>query len=309
MRLQIQQSGETRDENDRLTKELRNNQDELSEQRESIASEISRLEERKDALQNDYNSAVNRLWEEYELSVAEALPLCVEFTSVAELRQQVSSVRNRIRALGNVNVAAIEEYEEVNSRFLFLSEQISDVEDSKKSLLKLIDDLEREMKQIFTKSFNEINEKFHYTFKMLFGGGHANLFLSDENDILNSGIELDVQPPGKVIKSLGLLSGGEKALVAIAIYMAILEVNPSPFCILDEIDSALDENNVVRFAKYTRNIIDRTQIIAITHKRGTMEEADVLYGVTMQEEGVSKVLRLSVDEARLVLENDESVRR
>ena len=309
MRLQIQQSGETRDENDRLTKELRNNQDELSEQRESIASEISRLEERKDALQNDYNSAVNRLWEEYELSVAEALPLCVEFTSVAELRQQVSSVRNRIRALGNVNVAAIEEYEEVNSRFLFLSEQISDVEDSKKSLLKLIDDLEREMKQIFTKSFNEINEKFHYTFKMLFGGGHANLFLSDENDILNSGIELDVQPPGKVIKSLSLLSGGEKALVAIAIYMAILEVNPSPFCILDEIDSALDENNVVRFAKYTRNIIDRTQIIAITHKRGTMEEADVLYGVTMQEEGVSKVLRLSVDEARLVLENDESVRR
>ena len=165
------------------------------------------------------------------------------------------------------------------------------------------------MKQIFTKSFNEINEKFHYTFKMLFGGGHANLFLSDENDILNSGIELDVQPPGKVIKSLSLLSGGEKALVAIAIYMAILEVNPSPFCILDEIDSALDENNVVRFAKYTRNIIDRTQIIAITHKRGTMEEADVLYGVTMQEEGVSKVLRLSVDEARLVLENDESVRR
>ncbi len=309
MRLQIQQSGETRDENDRLTKELRNNQDELSEQRESIASEISRLEERKDALQNDYNSAVNRLWEEYELSVAEALPLCVEFTSVAELRQQVSSVRNRIRALGNVNVAAIEEYEEVNSRFLFLSEQISDVEDSKKSLLKLIDDLEREMKQIFTKSFNEINEKFHYTFKMLFGGGHANLFLSDENDILNSGIELDVQPPGKVIKSLSLLSGGEKALVAIAIYMAILEVNPSPFCILDEIDSALDENNVVRFAKYTRNIIDRTQIIAITHKRGTMEEADVLYGVTMQEEGVSKVLRLSVDEAKLVLENDESVRR
>jgi len=303
MRQEILRSGEQRDENDRRTQELRAEQNGISEQRESIASEMSRLEERKTSLQNDYNSAVNRLWEEYELSVAEALPLCIDFTSIAELRQKVSSVRNRIRALGNVNVAAIEEYEEVNSRYQFLSEQISDVEQSRKSLINLIDDLEREMKQVFTKSFNEINEKFHYTFKMLFGGGHANLFLTDENDILNSGIELDVQPPGKLIKSLSLLSGGEKALVAIAIYMAILEVNPSPFCILDEIDSALDENNVVRFARYAKTMIDRTQIITITHKRGTMEEADVLYGVTMQEEGVSKVLRLSVEEARLVLEN------
>ena len=308
IRAGIARSGEIRDENDRRTQELRGEQDGISEQREKIASEISRLEERKTSLQNDYNSAANRLWEEYELSVAEALPLCVEFTSITDLRQKVSSVRNRIRALGNVNVAAIEEYQEVSSRYQFLSEQISDVDESRRSLLRLIDDLEREMKQIFTRSFNEINEKFHYTFKMLFGGGHANLFLTDENDILESGIELDVQPPGKVIKSLSLLSGGEKALVAIAIYMAILEVNPSPFCILDEIDSALDENNVVRFARYAKTMTDRTQIIAITHKRGTMEEADVLYGITMQEEGVSKVLRLSVEEARLVLEKEENGR-
>ncbi len=309
IRQSIARSGEIRDENDRRTQELRSEQDSISEQREKTASEISRLEERKTSLENDYNSAVNRLWEEYELSVAEALPLCVEFSSVTELRQNVSSVRNRIRALGNVNVAAIEEYQEVNSRYEFLTDQINDVDESRKSLLRLIDDLEREMKEIFTRSFNEINEKFHYTFKMLFGGGHANLYLTDENDILESGIELDVQPPGKVIKSLSLLSGGEKALVAIAIYMAILEVNPSPFCILDEIDSALDENNVIRFARYAKTMIDRTQIIAITHKRGTMEEADVLYGVTMQEEGVSKVLRLSVEEARLVLEKDEKAGR
>ncbi len=308
IRAVISQSGELRDANDRRTQELRSEQDSIAEQREKIASEISRLEERKQALQNDYNSAANRLWEEYELSVAEALPLCVEFSSVTELRQKVSSVRNRIRALGNVNVAAIEEYQEVSTRYQFLSEQISDVDESRKSLLRLIDDLEREMKQIFTRSFNEINEKFHYTFKMLFGGGHANLFLTDENDILGSGIELDVQPPGKVIRSLSLLSGGEKALVAIAIYMAILEVNPSPFCILDEIDSALDENNVVRFARYAKTMIDRTQLIAITHKRGTMEEADVLYGVTMQEEGVSKVLRLSVEEAQLVLDREQNGR-
>ena len=308
IRTEIAKSGELRNENDRRTQELRGEQDGIAEQREKIASEISRLEERKQALQNDYNSAANRLWEEYELSVAEALPLCVEFTSVTDLRQKVSSVRNRIRALGNVNVAAIEEYQEVSARYQFMSEQIADVDESRKSLLRLIDDLEREMKQIFTRSFNEINEKFHYTFKMLFGGGHANLFLTDENDILESGIELDVQPPGKVIRSLSLLSGGEKALVAIAIYMAMLEVNPSPFCILDEIDSALDENNVVRFARYAKTMIDRTQLIAITHKRGTMEEADVLYGVTMQEEGVSKVLRLSVEEAQLVLDSEQNGR-
>ena len=249
---------------------------------------------------------MNRLWEEYELTIAEALPLCIEFSSVTELRQQVSSIRNRIRSLGNVNVAAIEEYDEVLSRYNFLSGQIKDVDDSRKSLLSLIEELESEMKQIFTVSFNEINSRFHRTFQELFGGGSANLFLSDETDILGSGIELDVQPPGKVIKNLSALSGGEKALVAIAIYMAILEVNPSPFCILDEIDSALDEANVVRFAQYLKRMVSETQIIAITHRRGTMEAAEVLYGVTMQEDGVSKVLRLGVEEAQLVIEGEKS---
>ena len=306
LRERIASSNTARDENDKEVIRIREKQNEMMQDREKIASEISRLEERKESLSNEYNSYLNRLWEEYELTIAEALPLCIEFSSVTELRQQVSSIRNRIRSLGNVNVAAIEEYDEVLSRYNFLSGQIKDVDDSRKSLLSLIEELESEMKQIFTVSFNEINSRFHRTFQELFGGGSANLFLSDETDILGSGIELDVQPPGKVIKNLSALSGGEKALVAIAIYMAILEVNPSPFCILDEIDSALDEANVVRFAQYLKRMVSETQIIAITHRRGTMEAAEVLYGVTMQEDGVSKVLRLGVEEAQLVIEGEKS---
>ena len=306
LRERIASSNTARDENDKEVIRIREKQNEMMQDREKIASEISRLEERKESLSNEYNSYLNRLWEEYELTIAEALPLCIEFSSVTELRQQVSSIRNRIRSLGNVNVAAIEEYDEVLSRYNFLSGQIKDVDDSRKSLLSLIDELESEMKQIFTVSFNEINSRFHRTFQELFGGGSANLYLSDETDILGSGIELDVQPPGKVIKNLSALSGGEKALVAIAIYMAILEVNPSPFCILDEIDSALDEANVVRFAQYLKRMVSETQIIAITHRRGTMEAAEVLYGVTMQEDGVSKVLRLGVEEAQLVIEGEKS---
>ena len=305
LRERISGANASRDANDQEIMGARKRQNELTQERERIAAEISRLEERKEAIQNEYTGYINRLWEEYEMTLAEALPLCIEYSGITELRQQVTSVRNRIRALGYVNVSAIEEYEEVLSRYTFLSEQIRDVDESRKSLLDLISDLETEMKQIFTVSFNEINLRFHRTFQELFGGGTANLYLTDENDILNSGIELDVQPPGKVIKNLSALSGGEKALVAIAIYMAILEINPSPFCILDEIDSALDESNVIRFAQYLKRMTDDTQIIAITHRRGTMEAAEVLYGVTMQEDGVSKVLRLGVEEARLVLEGEK----
>ena len=306
LRDKIANANTARDDNEKEVIRIRNVQNELALEREKIATEISRLEERKTALNNDYNNYLNRLWEEYELTIAEALPLCIEFSSITELRQQVTSIRNKVRALGNVNVSAIEEYDEVLSRYNFLSDQIKDVDDSRKSLLKLIEELETEMKQIFTVSFNEINTRFHRTFQELFGGGSADLYLSDETDILGSGIELDVQPPGKVIKNLSALSGGEKALVAIAIYMAILEVNPSPFCILDEIDSALDESNVVRFAQYLKRIIKDTQIIAITHRRGTMEAAEVLYGVTMQEDGVSKVLKLGIEEAQLVIEGERT---
>ncbi|MEA4912865.1 MAG: chromosome segregation protein SMC [Oscillospiraceae bacterium] len=290
-----------RTENEKNITDTRAQYDAVVRQREDIGKESARLEERKQALQTEYDRAIARLWEEYELTRAEAETLCVPFESVTELRQQVSTLRGKIKSLGNVNVGAIEELEEVSGRYKFLCAQVEDVEKSKAELLKLIGELEAEMQVIFTEKFNEINNHFRRVFVDLFGGGSANLSLSDESDVLGSGIELDVQPPGKVIKNLTALSGGEQALVAIALYFSILAVNPSPFCILDEIDSALDESNVNRFAGYLGRVTGSTQIIAITHRRGTMEAADVLYGVTMQEEGVSKVLKLGVEEAQLVI--------
>jgi chromosome segregation protein len=274
---------------------------EMAKQREDVGREISRLEERKVSLQGEYDLAVARLWEEYELTRPEAEKLRVPFETITELRQQVGSLRARIKALGTVNLGAIEELKEVTERFDFLSAQVADVESSRDELIKLIAQIEGEMTAIFNRNFTEINNRFRVVFVELFGGGSARLSLTDETDVLESGIEIDVQPPGKVIKNLASLSGGEQALVAIALYFSILSVNPSPFCILDEIDSALDEANVNRFAAYLRRVMETTQIIAITHRRGTMEAADALYGVTMQEEGVSRLLKLGVEEAQLVV--------
>lgn len=213
----------------------------------------------------------------------------------------VAQVRAEIKALGNVNVGAIEEYEQVKQRYEFLRVQVGDVEKSKAELLELIAQLCAEMREMFAKSFAEINTHFGRIFQLLFGGGSARLYLDDENDVLSSGISIEVTPPGKVIKDLASLSGGEQALVAIAIYFAILAVNPSPFCVMDEIEAALDDVNVVRYAQYLRRICRETQFVVITHRRGTMEQADVLYGVTMQEDGVSKVLKLDVAQAEAAL--------
>ncbi|MDR2932618.1 MAG: chromosome segregation protein SMC, partial [Oscillospiraceae bacterium] len=199
-------------------------------------------------------------------------------------------------ALGTVNVDAIEEYAEVSERFEFLSAQVRDVEASKAQLQKLIAELTQEMRDLFAENFTKIAENFSKVFVQLFGGGKAELTLTEEEDVLEAGVDIFVQPPGKVIKNLSLLSGGEQAFVAIAIYFAILKVKPAPFCLLDEIEAALDDVNVTRFATYLRQMCGDTQFIAITHRRGTMEEADVLYGVTMQEEGVSKLLELKVSE-------------
>ena len=212
------------------------------------------------------------------------------------LRAQVAEVRGKIRALGSVNVGAVEEYQEVRARYDALKAQVEDVEESRARLIQMIAQLSRQMQELFSRSFAAINENFGRVFAELFGGGEAALTLENPEDVLGSGIEISVTPPGKVIRSLEALSGGERALVAISIYFAILAVNPSPFCILDEIEAALDDANVVRFAQYLRRISDKTQFIVITHRRGTMEAADVLYGVTMQEDGVSKLLRLDLEQ-------------
>ena len=267
----------------------------LTDEREKMSGEMARLAERRTAAENELNDTNTKLWEEYQLTDTEARALCVPFDSLTELRRQVAETRSKIRALGNVNVGAIDEYKEVKERYDFLKAQVTDVEKAKAELTKMIAELCSEMEELFTSSFKEINRHFGYIFRELFGGGHARLYLSDENNVLESGIEIEVSPPGKVIKNLSALSGGEQALVAIAIYFAILNVNPAPFCILDEIEAALDDVNVVRYAQYLRRMTEHTQFIVITHRRGTMEAADVLYGVTMQEDGVSKILRLDLE--------------
>ena len=267
----------------------------LTDERERMSGEMARLAERRTAAENELNDTNTKLWEEYQLTAGEAKDLCVEFESLTELRRSVSEVRGKIRGLGNVNVGAIEEYKEVKERYDFLKAQVTDVEKAKSELTRMIAELCSEMEELFTTSFKQINTHFQQIFKELFGGGHARLYLSDESNVLESGIEIEVSPPGKVIKNLSALSGGEQALVAISIYFAILNVNPAPFCFLDEIEAALDDVNVARYAQYLRRMTDHTQFIVITHRRGTMEAADVLYGVTMQEDGVSKILRLDLD--------------
>ena len=291
----IRTAGAQRMEKEAAVARLAQENRQLTDERERMSGEMARLAERKAAAENELNTTAAKLWEEYQLTENEAKALCVPFDSLTELRRQVTEVRGKIRALGNVNVGAIDEYKEVKERYDFLKAQVTDVEKAKAELTRMIAELCSEMEELFTASFKKINAHFGQIFRELFGGGHAKLYLSDEGNVLESGIEIEVSPPGKVIKNLSALSGGEQALVAISIYFAILNVNPEPFCILDEIEAALDDVNVVRYAQYLRRMTENTQFIVITHRRGTMEAADVLYGVTMQEDGVSKILRLDLE--------------
>mgnify|MGYP000846028272 CR=1 FL=1 len=268
---------------------------EKSEEKEKIGHDLALLEERKANQQKEYDGIIAQLWEEYELTRREAEEQVPErITDSAQAKKQLSSVKNGIRSLGSVNVAAVEEYKKVNSRYEFMKTQVADVEQSRNELEKLINNLTHQMKDLFTSRFELINRNFGETFHDLFGGGSARLSMTDPNNVLKSGIEISVQPPGKIVTHLESLSGGEKALVAIALYFAIMKVNPPPFCVLDEIEAALDDVNVTRFAEYLRKMNRNTQFIVITHRRGSMENADILYGVTMQNEGVSKLLEMPI---------------
>lgn len=276
--------------------QLRQSERDKLNERELSGREYSKLEERKLNLQKQYDDIIAKLWEEYELTPREAEHHAVVIESVTVAKKRLNELKSKIKSLGNVNVSAIEEYKEVSERHKFMTEQVGDIEKSKSEILKLIGDLTRQMKELFVEKFNNINEHFSKTFVELFGGGKARLELTNPEDVLTSGIEIIVHPPGKIVVHLEALSGGEKALVAIALYFAIMKVSPAPFCVMDEIEAALDEVNVDRFAQYLRVMNDRTQFILITHRRGTMEEADVLYGVTMQDKGISKLLSLKVSE-------------
>ncbi len=285
-----------RDMEEKQAGELRGAERDKISEKERAASEIIRLTERRDALIKEYDDIIARLYDEYELTKSEAEQMGIKLEDTSAARRRLNEIKSKIKALGVVNVAAIEEYKEIKERYDFLTGQISDVEKSKGELIKLISSLTKQMREIFTERFALINDNFKEVFTELFGGGSANLSLTDPDDVLQSGIDIIVQPPGKNISIIEQLSGGEKALIAISIYFAIMKVNPPPFCMLDEVEAALDEVNVTRFAEYLRRMCSGTQFIVISHRRGTMEEADMLYGVTMQEKGVSKLLQIDISE-------------
>lgn len=289
---QIQRYQDMHTEQNRLVNEMTKGLKQFNEAKEKLSGEITRLEERREAICRDNDYIIKQLLEVYELTRSEAVALAEKIEDISKAQRELTEVKNKIRALGNVNVEAIEEYKEVSERYQFLSAQIADVQRSKAELEKIISGLTEEMCRIFSESFVIINSNFKEIFVELFGGGKAELILTDPENVLESGIEISVAPPGKVIKNLISLSGGEQSFVAIAIYFAILKLRPAPFCILDEIDAALDEVNVRKYAQYLKKFTDTTQFVLVTHRRSAMEEANVLYGVTMQEDGISKLLKM-----------------
>ncbi len=256
----------------------------------------AKLQNVKDTAELEERTIIDRLWDTYSLTPSTAVDLRSPIESVAAGTRRIGELKRKIGTLGTPNLGAIEEYARVNERYTYLTGQRDDVLVSKKELETIIREITQEMTTIFVGEFAKINQYFGQVFEEMFGGGKGQLILEDPEEPLTCGIEIRVQPPGKQVKTITLLSGGEKAFVAIALYFAILKVRPTPFCMLDEIDAALDDRNVERFASYLHNLSKKTQFIVITHRRGTMELADVLYGVTMQEQGISKLLRLDLNQ-------------
>ena len=289
---QIEEFIAQRDELDKKSAQLRVLERNKEQEREKLSAEIVRLDERKITMRKEYDELNDMLFEQYELTRREAEALNIRIDDMESARKRLHEIKVAIKKLGSINVGAIEEYKEVSERYEFLSAQVRDVETSKSELNKIIDDLTRSMSERFLTQFSRINGEFSRCFADFFGGGKGELVLEDPDNCLECPIEIKIQPPGKSVQNINLFSGGEKSLAALALLFSVLRVQPSPFCIYDEVEAALDDVNVERFAKYMRRMTDKTQFIAITHRRGTMEEADVLYGVTMQEKGVSKLLEL-----------------
>ncbi len=289
---EISKKIEERNQIEKRTGELRASEKEKTSDREKLSAEIVRIEERKNNMKKEYDSLNDMLFEQYELTRVEAQALGIVIEDMTAAKRRLSEIKAEIKKLGSINVGAIEEYKEVSERYEFLKEQTDDVEASKRELQNIIEDLTKSMSEKFLTQFNRINEQFKISFSDFFGGGKGELLLENPDDCLESPIEIKIQPPGKSVQNINLFSGGEKSLAAMALLFSVLKVTPAPFCIYDEVEAALDDVNVERFAKYMRKMTDKTQFISITHRRGTMEEADVLYGVTMQEKGVSKLLEL-----------------
>lgn len=284
-------------------KEIQSSNKELTDRLITLQQELSRINSKQVKLTMEKENIINRLWEEYELTYSDAEERFEEPENEKEESKRLAELKGKIKALGSINMDSIEEYKNVSERYDFLSAQKKDLDESKENLEKIIISMEELMKEHFSEQFSAINESFGFVFRELFGGGRGRLFLQDPENVLESGIEIEVQLPGKGLQNINLYSGGEKSFIAIALLFAILRVKPTPFCILDEIDAALDDVNVARFATYLKNYLDQSQFIVITHRRGTMEAANIMYGVTMQEKGVSKLLSLHMDDVDETMAN------
>jgi chromosome segregation protein len=287
---------EKRNELEKRTLELRNAEKAQFQDKEVLSGKINGLEERKNGIEREYDELNDMLFEQYELTRHEAQALNIQIEDMTQAKRRLNEIKSSIKSLGAINVGAIEEYKEVSERYEFLNEQISDIEKSKAELIKIIENLTASMSEKFLAQFKKINEQFGVCFADFFGGGSGELILEEPDNCLESPIEIKIQPPGKSVQNINLFSGGEKSLAAMALLFSVLKVQPAPFCIYDEVEAALDDVNVERFAKYMRKMTVKTQFISITHRRGTMEEADILYGVTMQEKGVSKLIELQTSE-------------
>jgi chromosome segregation protein len=261
-----------------------------------LQSEIGKSEVKKGRMETGLDEIKNKLWEQYELTFDNAQKWRTEIENTPAAQRKVNEIKTAMKELGDVNVNSIEEFAKVSERYEFLKKQYDDIESAKKKLILMIDEITDEMKKQFLEHFKVINENFKVVFSELFGGGMAEILLDNEGDVLNCNIDIHAQPPGKKLQNMLLLSGGERCLTAIALLFAILKLRPSPFCVLDEIEAALDDANVVRFTDYIRNYSDESQFILVTHRKGTMEAADMLYGVTMQERGISKILSMRLSD-------------
>ena len=267
----------------------------LAEKMTGLDKEVYRLNSQREKFQEALENQINYMWDEYEITLSDAAALRDEaMTDLSAMKKEIASLKDQIKKLGDVNVNAIEDYKNLMERYNFLKTQHDDLVEAEKTLEGIIVELDTAMRKQFNEKFAEIGREFDKVFKELFGGGKGTLELMEDEDILEAGIRIIAQPPGKKLQNMMQLSGGEKALTAIALLFAIQNLKPSPFCLLDEIEAALDENNVTRFAKYLHKLTKNTQFIVITHRRGTMEKADRLYGITMQEKGVSTLVSVSL---------------
>ena len=301
MKQEVKDSGGRVEElkNERIAKneELNKTEEEIANQFkviEDLKAQITKQEVKKSKIEYELEQIINKMWEDYEITPNNIEGEYKKPENVSETTKKVKHLRDEIKSLGSINIDSIEEYKQTKERYDFMCEQRLDLEDSSNKLRKVIQDMTKIMKEQFETQFKIINRNFGEVFSELFGGGKAELKLADENNILECGIDIEVQPPGKKLQSMTLLSGGEKAFTAIALLFAILKINPAPFCVLDEIEAALDDVNVYRFADYLKKFTKETQFLVITHRKGTMEAADTVYGITMEENGISKLLSMKL---------------